>query len=43
MDEKRQSRVDNLPVRSVFGSLDFFAYWAEEQRTWDLVAVVVVP
>ncbi len=24
MDEKRQSGVDNLPVRSVFGSVDFF-------------------
>ncbi len=24
MDEKRQSGVDNLPVRSVFGSLDLF-------------------
>jgi hypothetical protein len=24
MDDKRQSEVDNLPVRSVFGSVDFF-------------------
>jgi len=37
MDDKRQSGVDNLPVRSVFGVSGLFADWAEEQRTWGLI------
>ncbi len=42
MDDKRQSGVDNLPVRSVFGSVDFLQTGQRSKEHGDLVAVVVV-